>query len=544
MVISVITNGIGNQLYDFFLGYLFAKRYHRKLMLAVCSDYGRFDRYNILRELSIPEVDIIRYDNRFLPHKSKECSEAIEKGIKDYLGLDSVKILGTEDFIFDSDWHLMDQTVLDREKVLVLNPQSYSQMGFLWTNRELLAPFFHLKDEGEALRQFEMHLPKNAVAVHVRASMQIREIGEENAKMYFRTAIEWYRQNFTDTGFYIFSNEMELAREWIGQAEDITYIQPHGRGVRGDLEELMCMAMMPHKILSHGSTYSEMALVFGPQSGNTYIQGISPRGTYYKSLLRNNRDSRRFITREHIKTLGEQFSYVAFGKSLEKTTRVSAGALNAGVKQSVLKAGTKGTDLPKHFIIFLSHHSFTDSLDVLEQVGLVLRQQGHKVSFIFKASKLMEDEFATLSWRYRGEDFGGCEFFYYERITATGSLESFLEDILLQDGYENILLYKGAEPMICELIHNDDPQLHRISKKICLDDYDWQCEYSDGILAHMDVDMQKRFMGWSDILWNGLNPESPFHKRAMFTKVSNSWNLEEQSRIPEDILDLARALCD
>ena len=98
------------------------------------------------------------------------------------------------------------------------------------------------------------------VAVHIRRkSLQPMRgniyVTEESENLYFKAAIEYYREKFKNVSFYIFSDELEDVKKFLGYPDDIYYIHFFG-GVLGDLMEFFMMSMCDHRIMSFHSSFS------------------------------------------------------------------------------------------------------------------------------------------------------------------------------------------------------------------------------------------------------------------------------------------------
>ncbi len=228
MIIGVAGPGIANQLYDLFLAYIISKKYGHEMSMIVSYDYSRFDFYSVLRELVVPDFKVYSFNPHYLHRNTEALRNEIYNSLKLFHPQKNIKILAEEDFIIDDDIVLKDTSVLEGFDILVLNFHIYSRISILMNNRSLIMPLWELKSLNSELEHSISTIDDKTVAVHVRASAAIRFWGEENARDFFRAAIVLFRDKIPGAHFLIFSNEYGLASKWIGNAEDITYVLPHG----------------------------------------------------------------------------------------------------------------------------------------------------------------------------------------------------------------------------------------------------------------------------------------------------------------------------
>lgn len=311
MVIGVVGDGIANQLYDYFFTYLFCQRYGQEFCLLEVYDYARYDFYNTIYELDVPRVPVITFDTQYFPYKDDFVCQQLVEGTKKYFSSQSVTILTTEDFVLDGPWQLKDESVFEKYDYIILNPFVYSQLHILLDNKEALLPLWKLRPmAGTNKEALLAGITPHTVGVHVRGSQQIKAYGEAAATEYFRAAIQFYREKYEDAQFYIFSNEQEIAKRFIGQAQDIIYVQPDYRGVRGDFEELFLMSRCPHKIMSNGSTYSDLAVVMCDAKDWSYIQArTGAKELLKRKITRSLQPNRHYLINKDVTKLSQKYTY-------------------------------------------------------------------------------------------------------------------------------------------------------------------------------------------------------------------------------------------
>lgn len=251
MVVVTPSGGAGNQLRLYACAYTIAEYLDQPLVLDVSGHFGGVARPYVLDLLAIPNHLKIYYtslhDIPFDFRKEFECRINIEE--------------------FKNRSELL-QTVEGKKNVWITGQSAV--VFFLEKERETLRNFLQPEIKSRCLTFFISKLESTSVAVHIRRTdfLALQWTNDETLK-YYKAAITFLNQKIEGLKFNIFSDDMEWAKRNLGYNKNYYYVHFLG-GMKTDIEELFCMSLCKHHILTKYSSFGEWSVLLSP-----YKDGIN-----------------------------------------------------------------------------------------------------------------------------------------------------------------------------------------------------------------------------------------------------------------------------
>ena len=250
MIIVTLDGSFGNQLRLFILGYIIAQECKQDLILDASASYNAY-------------IDSINLNLAGVKYKTVIYKRAKAKYLKQ--NKEKIEYIDSKEKLLK----LFDEKDIYSNKVCWLLATETLFIPVMLVKKELFGKYQRDIQEMINIPQLDYLKEKLAenndvkVAVHVRRKslQQMRGkiyVTEESENLYFQAAIEYYREKFKNVEFYIFSDELEDVKRFLGYADDIHYIHFVG-GVLGDLMEFFMMSMCDHRIMSFHSSFSWLA---------------------------------------------------------------------------------------------------------------------------------------------------------------------------------------------------------------------------------------------------------------------------------------------
>lgn len=94
---------------------------------------------------------------------------------------------------------------------------------------------------------------KNSCSIHIRRGDYVNTSLDILGKEYYIAAMEFIRKKNPDIIFYVFSDDIGAAKKWLGQSNNIRYMDIKDKRSAG--VDMMLMSMCEHNIIAN-STYS------------------------------------------------------------------------------------------------------------------------------------------------------------------------------------------------------------------------------------------------------------------------------------------------
>jgi len=258
MIIIDIGGGIANQLYGYFSGYNLAQKYNQKLVLNISTEACWRRTEYVLDLFNLPRYPLIRYTLY-----SKEMEEQYNKireeyQVFDYFQLDNVMPEDIENCIQEGKSVWMRSFLMDEKNI--------KGNGLSWC--DFFKPTFKSTLYETLLQEINQGV---AVGVHVRRTDFVYSDSLlEIEKNYVKAAIQYYKNYLGKCKFYIFSDEIEYAKQELGMDSSFCFMS-HAGGIEGDVIELLCLSLCKHKILSNASTFSTFSDLLTESKDKTCI---------------------------------------------------------------------------------------------------------------------------------------------------------------------------------------------------------------------------------------------------------------------------------
>lgn len=262
MIIAYIGGGIGNQLYIYAAAYTLSRKFGQELRLLIL-DRERYSHTYSLDELEVPDYKKIVVKSI---RAAKELPARYEKEGKKLFTI-------TEDNFAD-----VTSGVFEEYDVVFLSG-NFQRERYHKEYFHEIKPMMRLRRPSVFVEEFQRILRKSngsGCAVHIRRSdfVYLRHT-QDNYRMifdreYYKAAVKYIEQREPGCAFMVFSDDIRYAKELLGNRENLYYVNGYG-GPETDVEELLCMSMCRHKILTNGSSYGRIAdkLSAGQEEGVT-----------------------------------------------------------------------------------------------------------------------------------------------------------------------------------------------------------------------------------------------------------------------------------
>lgn len=261
MIVVNILGGFGNQLSTYACAYSVAQELGEKLVLDVSDYFCGYFRPYALDELNIPEHLKVYY-----PHKAENYHGIFGAPLNFMLIFDEIidtnEIKTREELI---------EKVSGKKNVYI---QGYSGLKFVAEeHKRELKQLFRLRN-GRSLFQEKISkiASQNSVSIHIRRTDFINNSWDMETN-YYKAAIVYMEKMLGDIEFYIFSDDIEWAKDNLGYRTNYHYVNILG-GMEADIEELYCMSACKHHILTNRSTFGHWAAFLAPrEEGINIING-------------------------------------------------------------------------------------------------------------------------------------------------------------------------------------------------------------------------------------------------------------------------------
>ena len=256
MIVSKITGGLGNQLFQYATGQALALKHHTELILDI-SFYGAGNA----RAYSLGHFNIKQkfYE---VPNRFKKLSNVILRGNKFY----PYQTYINNDLIFD-------------EAVLKLANNSFligywqSEKYFAAIRSSLLSNLILTTAMSDkAVKQLQEIKDANAVCVHIRRGDYLSN--PDAVKIYYRCEQEYYKNAFLKLSaqvqnlkFFIFSDDIEWAKKHLKFITHAVFVDDPGRT---NYEDFELMRHCQHFITAN-STFSWWAAWCSSHAGKIVI---------------------------------------------------------------------------------------------------------------------------------------------------------------------------------------------------------------------------------------------------------------------------------
>lgn len=257
MIIINFYEGFVSEIRAFFLGYRLARIHHDEMVMDLSQFYrGSFWSYHMdllkipeIKKISYRDVDVIKY----IEQEYGRSVTVVENGVqletihRSY-NKDDIYYIVNDSYFYDEFFMLHKEFFFRYIGDDAITQELYSMIDVKIQSGEYSAILKKIKAPDEF-----------SVGVHIRLGdfFNLGWIVEEDF-LFYRAAIQWFRDHEKDTMFYIFSDDIWMARRILGEADDIKYVH-FTFSYQSDIEELLCLAECDGRILDKKSTYGLFA---------------------------------------------------------------------------------------------------------------------------------------------------------------------------------------------------------------------------------------------------------------------------------------------
>ena len=242
MIISEFIGGFGNQLFEYACAYAQARRMNTKLVLD-----SMFLATDTLRNYELDSLSL-RYDFVFrIPQKYPYIiTVALRKCFHFFLRIIAKNYAERKAYVFDDkmcalsgNWRL--RGYWQSEKYF----KDYRDeiVSMLTPTYPMTASFLKLKEQIEST---------NSVAVHVRRGDYVA-LGICLSDVYYREALLRIRQKVNAPVFYVFSDDMEYAKQLFAEFVSDQVVPICYEGHNSTIEDFLLMKSCKHNIIANSS---------------------------------------------------------------------------------------------------------------------------------------------------------------------------------------------------------------------------------------------------------------------------------------------------
>lgn len=256
MVIVRISPGLANQMMEFASAYALAKELGQELVADISECVDSACDY-CLDYFQIPNVKKIVYHMQDMQHREHTDPQGILAALRNH-----AKVLVEEEnrdgyFVYKS---LEMAEMLRDEDNLYMCGYFFSRDKYYLKYWDEIRGIFTLRNENAEISHIK-ELIKNriSVGVHIRrGDMLLAEWAVPMEDDYYRAAVECCREHFGDCIFLIFSDDIEYAKNILGQDDSLYYVHFLGYS-DADINEFVSLSLCDHRIMSNSSTFSRLA---------------------------------------------------------------------------------------------------------------------------------------------------------------------------------------------------------------------------------------------------------------------------------------------
>lgn len=253
-MIVLLSGGLGNQMFQYALAYALSRRHGKTVKL----DAGRYERSRLrkyqLGAFDLPVSLASKAEVKRLKYKERSLFEKVRRKV-----LSGGKGTGrafSKNYYREPHYHF-DPGVFAADGDLYFDGYWQSERYFSEYREELLQ-LFSLKSEFHPQnRAYDRKIRETeSVSLHIRRTDYVT-VPTANKRHgvcsveYYRRAISEIKKRVGVASFFVFSDDLEWAKENITFIDDVTFVKPAGDNP--DHEELILMSRCRHHITANSS---------------------------------------------------------------------------------------------------------------------------------------------------------------------------------------------------------------------------------------------------------------------------------------------------
>lgn len=283
VIIARISTGLANQMYEIAAAYALARELNRELILDISSCC--FSAWGYLGDyFNIPSFQKMICVKNVNIQQSHTNPDRMPPGIKSQVSI----WLETEQENYIHYKKLEEASGLESDGPIYLCGYFFDRHMYYEKYWADIKQLFTLKEDIREIRQFKKLINgKVSVGVHIRrGDMLFADWAIAMKDDYYRAAVEYCRSQYGDCIFCVFSDDIDYAKQLLGQDSSIYYVHFNGYDDVA-LIEFICLSLCNHRILSNSSTFSRLADELNEyKEGHFFVQATAKGKTEFKNHVK------------------------------------------------------------------------------------------------------------------------------------------------------------------------------------------------------------------------------------------------------------------
>lgn len=257
MIIISLYGGLVSQIRAFYIGYKLSREFEVVLVLDLSQYYNGYYRPYLMDFLNV--IDCSRIAVRGTCQERIALIEEMYHQklhlIKDAKELETIynNFDLTQIYYIMNDCCNYDEFCKNHLKFFYRYIGNDLETAEIMDMMQMITPDKYIDEFDRLIKNCE------SVGVHIRLQ-DFRQVGwmVEQDYDFYRAAIQWCREKMRNSLFFVFSDDIVLAKRILGIADDIIYMANTGQW-KNDVEQLLCLSKCKHRILSKKSGFSLFA---------------------------------------------------------------------------------------------------------------------------------------------------------------------------------------------------------------------------------------------------------------------------------------------
>lgn len=283
MIVIKLWGGMGNQLFQYALGYVLSKTKMDDLIFDTAF-YDKQPKYvgrrAIISKQEFPNIDINSSFNR-TPLISAFENRYVNHLLRNSNGLNCTWF--TQHIFIEKLYKYYDYIPYRENTLNYYDGYWQSEKYFLKYRDAILSKFTPNQDIVEAVYKWRESLNSDCcVAVHIRRGDYVRK-GNKSITQgvdYYIKAMEYINQKFRNPLFCIFSDDIEWCKKQFSDIDNVVYVE--NKIGNGDIIDLFSISLCNHGIMSI-STFSWWGNWLRKDDSNSLV--IYPEGKYFNDYF-------------------------------------------------------------------------------------------------------------------------------------------------------------------------------------------------------------------------------------------------------------------
>ncbi len=303
VIIARLSSGLANQMYEFAAAYALAQELGKKLVVDISSCYVSAWGY-LLDYFNIPSckklICVQHYGSEYVHMNPEGLSPQLKDKVKIWIeygkryviyeGLDKLQHMDEPDNIYLC---------------------GYFSDGNRYFKKywEEIRRNFTLKQQFREIEKFKKLISgKTSVGVHIRrGDMLLADFATAMKDDYYRAAIAYCRKQYENCIFCVFTDDIEFAKQLLGQDSSIYYVHFYGYDDAA-LLEFTCLSLCDHRILSNSSTFSRLADELNTnEDGHFFVQATASGWTEWKNHLIREKNEKLFGRKQNRRIIIDKY---------------------------------------------------------------------------------------------------------------------------------------------------------------------------------------------------------------------------------------------